>query len=402
MNLKNKFFQIKYNLTHISSKESLGLFSMIIIIFLDFFILFAIFKGLDEHTSQLTTPHESIPYLCQNIIIEENWTKENKLENLSNVILSGIVDYDQDRNHVKKKLNPTCKYVTEKVETLKQNKEIVLLFQTRAKLSVEFSEIKNKLENTKTSYDTILLQKIAGDSTIKDADAGKIKQEFDDAYANFSRLSSQLNSLDTRINGNSIILDFWQDLIKTRTSAKETLARELKQREFWYPVKKIIMQMIFLIPLLCLFLFWNSRSLKKNLGLQILISSHLLIVTSIPVVLNIIETIYDIIPKKFLKYIWDILVSSNLVAIWHYIIILSAISLTMLIVYIVQKRIFNYEKLIEKRMAKGNCVECGKLMPVNSNACPFCGFHQNKKCTKCGKLTHVYGSHCKECGASLK
>jgi hypothetical protein len=60
---------------------------------------------------------------------------------------------------------------------------------------------------------------------------------------------------------------------------------------FWFPVKRLAMQMIFLLPLFVVFYAWNNTSIRKGRGIQILVSSHLLVVSFIPIFFKIIETV---------------------------------------------------------------------------------------------------------------
>ena len=110
------------------------------------------------------------------------------------------------------------------------------------------------------------------------------------------------------------------------------------------------------------------------------------------------ETVYDIIPKKLLKKLMDLLESLKLVAVWHYLVIAITVAAALFLIYIFQKKLFSREKLIERRITKGQCQECSKHLPAGSVACPFCGFAQFKACSSCGKMTLVYGKYCKECG----
>ena len=121
---------------------------------------------------------------------------------------------------------------------------------------------------------------------------------------------------------------------------------------FWYPVKRLGMQMLFLLPLFAIFYVWNNASIRKSRGIQALVSSHLLVVSFIPIFFKIIETVYDIIPKKLLKKLIDLLESLKLVAIWHYFVIALAVAAALFLIYIFQKKLFSREKLIERRIAK--------------------------------------------------
>jgi predicted RNA-binding Zn-ribbon protein involved in translation (DUF1610 family) len=142
-------------------------------------------------------------------------------------------------------------------------------------------------------------------------------------------------------------------------------------------------------------------SIRKSRGVQTLVSSHLLVVSFIPIFFKIIDAVLDIIPKKLIKKIIDLLESLKLVAIWHYLIIAISVAVALFLIYIFQKKLFSREKLIERRIARGLCQQCGRHLPPESRACPFCGFAQYKTCPECSKPAHVYGKHCRECGNVL-
>ena len=110
------------------------------------------------------------------------------------------------------------------------------------------------------------------------------------------------------------------------------------------------------------------------------------------------ETLYDIIPKILLKRIIDLLESLKLVAIWHYLVIALAVAAALFLIYIFQRKLFSREKLLERRISKGECQQCGKHLPAEACACPFCGFVQFKYCSHCMKPMHVHGKYCKACG----
>lgn len=66
-------------LRSISKSEPLSGLSLVIIIFLDIFVLFALFQGLADQTASFTTPSDVIPYNCRSIAIDtENYDASQK------------------------------------------------------------------------------------------------------------------------------------------------------------------------------------------------------------------------------------------------------------------------------------------------------------------------------------
>lgn len=156
--------------------------------------------------------------------------------------------------------------------------------------------------------------------------------------------------------------------------------------------------MLFLLPLMLAFYYWNSISIAKTRPFQLLVSSHLLIVVFIPVLIKICELLYEVIPQKLLQHIIGFLESIGLVAIWHYLVIAIAIAAAMMLIYLFQKKLFSHDKELAKLIAKGLCQNCVVKISPDSPACPQCGFEQFHPCKHCNEMTFVYGVHCRVCG----
>ncbi|MEI8356403.1 MAG: zinc ribbon domain-containing protein, partial [Deltaproteobacteria bacterium] len=253
------------------------------------------------------------------------------------------------------------------------------------------------IENLKGVYDTSLLETVAkqqGSQTKIDA----TKKDFQEKTTALNSMKARMASLEQTINSDAKIKLLWERLQGLQEQDRQKLIAELRTLNYWYPVKKLGLQMIFLLPLFVVFYAWNNRSIRKSRGLQTLVSSHLLGISFIPILCKIIETVYDILPKRLLVKLINLLESLKLVAIWHYLVIALAVSSALFLIYIFQKKLFSREKLIERRISKGECQRCGKHLPPGSQACPFCGYSQFKNCSNCNSLMHVHGKYCRECG----
>lgn len=89
----------------------------------------------------------------------------------------------------------------------------------------------------------------------------------------------------------------------------------------------------------------------------------------------------------------------KLVALWHYLVMALAVAFALAAVLLIQRRLFSRERLLEKRIAKGQCQQCGKRLPAGARACPSCGFGQYRTCPRCDGATPVHARHCTACGA---
>ena len=393
--MKGLFSRIKTNLTSLGS-QPISKASLIIIIFLDLFILTSIFDGLDKHTRQLSSPDEYIPYSCREIVINRDWNPTNRTDNLSGIILSYSNSYYQIEEK-KKERHPVCAPYLDLLDQMKNNKDLIALFEDRGRFDREAKDLQREINNLKGAYDTSLLETIARQKEGQ-ANVDTIKTDVQAKTNALNTLRAQIEAAEQKINGNGTVKLLWGKLETLQPADREKLRSDLRTLYFWHPVKRLGMEMIFLLPLLAIFSLWNNASIRKSRGIQTLVSSHLLVVSFIPIFFKIIETVYDIIPKKLLKKLIDLLESLKLVALWHYLVVALAVAAALFVIYIFQKKLFSRDKLMERRIAKGLCQQCGKHFPPGSQACPFCGFAQFKTCGACNQPTLVYGKYCRECG----
>lgn len=396
---KDWFGKTKAQLTSLDN-QPLGKAPLVIIFFLDLFILIAIFNGLDEHTKQLSSPEEYIPYSCREIVVNRQWNPTNRADNLSKIVVSSSTNHYPIEGQWKQN-HPVCAPYVDLIEQIKNDKALIGIFENRSKLQREANELRQGINNIKGAYDTSLLETVAKQRESQPR-VDAIKSEFEGKTNTLNTLQSQIASLERTIDADANVKLLWERLQDLQEKDRQRLITDLRRLNFWYPVKRLGMQLLFLLPLFGIFLTWNSASIRKSLGVQTLVSSHLLGVSFIPVFCKIVETIYDIIPQKILRHIIEFLASFKLIAVWHYIVIAVAVAVALFLIYVFQRKLFSREKLIDRRISKGECQHCGKHLPAESQACPFCGFAQFIACSTCDKPTHVYGKYCRVCGNPQK
>lgn len=378
-------------LTKIGEDESLGKFSLILVLMLDVFLFFAITEGINQNTKQLTNEHEYVPELCREIVIEKDLPEkigdrigyillENK--RTSNDYWYSGSNYEFNQN---KKTHPICNEYAVIVKNLKENSNIISLFEDRAKLNKDYRDIEIKIKNI---YNT------ENKDLVKDIIASNNKK-----YKKLNDIQVEIDDIDTKISSNKEISRLYE---LTNGSQKEILNSDLKRFRFWFPIKEFGIELAFLLPLFVVLFFWFTRNLKKEKSIQLLVSSHALTVVSIPILFEVIHIIYNILPKTIFREIINILSTLHLIAIWHYLLIGLAILIVMFIIYFVQKKCFNKEIITRKRLSKLQCIHCGQKIPVGSRFCISCGKSQYIKCKKCGKDTFANSKFCKECGEIIK
>lgn len=394
--LKDRFGRVRGHLTSLDN-QPLGKAALVIILFLDLFILIAIFNGLSAHTRQLTAPEEYIPSTCREMVINRTWNPTSRIDNLAQLVNTANNSYYHRPQLNQRERHPICTPYLTLLDQIKNDKTLATSFDERSKAERETQELQRRIDQLKGAYDTSLLETIAQQpepATEVDATRGEFKQK----SSRLNNLKTHIAALEEAMNADPKVAALWTRLQASQAGDRQLLLAELRSLNFWFPVKKLGMQLLFLLPLFAVFYLWNSASINKNRGLQTLVSSHLLVVSFIPIFCKLIETVYDIIPKKLLYKLIALLTSFKLIAVWHYLIIALAIAAALFLIYIFQKKLFSHEKLIERRIAKGECQECGKHLPNGAQACPFCGATQFKPCSGCAGSMHAHGRYCQQCG----
>lgn len=394
--LRNKFGTVKAHLTSLDD-QPLGKAVLVIILFLDLFILESIFNGLAAHTRQLPSPDISIPDTCREMVINQHWNPASRIDNLSRIVVATSTSQFRadERKHG---LHPVCAPYMELLEKIRDDKRLINVFEERTRAGREAGQLQREIDALKAAYDTSLLETMAkGEENRTKTEA--TREEFRKKAGDLDRLRSRIAALEREIDGDASVRRLWDMLQGLREEERQRLLNDLRTANFWYPARKLAMQMAFLLPLFAAFYLWNNASIRKKRGLQTLVSSHLLAVSFIPILFKLAEAVYDIIPKKLLAQLMELLESLKLVAIWHYLVIALAVAAALVLIYLFQKKLFSPERMIERRISRGDCQNCGKQLPAGANACPFCGFVQFMPCGQCHGPTHVYGRYCRECGS---
>jgi len=356
-------------LRSISKSEPLSGLSLVIIIFLDIFVLFALFQGLSDQTASFTTPSDVIPYNCRSIAIDtKNFDKTQKINQIlsqaRNYQYETFVSYDYmpSGGRHPEDLHTDCRKIEEFFKNMQNDAGFYKLLDERDQINNRRSSVEAEINKLRGGYDTVLLEKIAKQppsESISETTAGTIKQDLQSRTEELNkiRMEEQANMALIEQNGNL------QEILAYITpELAENLRTTLSGLEFYYPIKRLGVELLFLIPLFLIVWFWNSHSIARENGAQALVSSHLLVVIFIPIFWKICEGVLNIIPERFLQTIMQFLQDLQILMLWYYFLILLAIGATLTVIYFLQKKIFSKKRLIEKRIEHSECQFCGKRL----------------------------------------
>ncbi len=378
--------------------QPIGKAALVVIVFLDIFILGSIFDGLADHTRQLTSPDERIPALCRDIVIDADWNPTNHLDNLAQLVSRHhALRYTPYERAGDARQHPICVPILRAYKTIRDDEGLARNLKEAVRLRRETRELRVELDRMKGAYDTRLLERIAGQRPAE-TDVDALRKETAEKTAALDALVGKEQRLTASIEQDPRVQELYARVAGVSDAERTALRDELRRLNFWYPAERLGMQMLFLLPLLAIFYYWNARSIAAGRPFQTLVSSHLLVVAAIPVFLKVAELVYDIIPRRLLRQVIELLESLKLVAIWHYLVIALSIFAALALIYLFQKKLFSREKLLQRRIAKGQCQACGQHLPPGSRHCPACGAAQYRTCNQCNEPTHVHGTYCKACG----
>jgi len=399
MNFIKRTLAFKNSLTRFNEEEPLSKLSLIIVILLDIFLLSVVFYGLEAHTSQLRTDQEYFPWECRQVLIEDQWSDANKLDRLQNIVLNDYNNYlrldsffDEDKIS---KMHPDCREYFQSVKKIAKNQKIKNMFISRQSLQLKLSAWRKEHKTGKDVYDTQLLEKIA-DNNSKPGES--VTGSMQGISREYERINAELAALSSTISKQQLVKDFFEKFGPSNSSKREDLISDLKHYKLSYAFREFFWQLLFLLPIFGAALLWYIRSTNKKFATQTLFSSHLLTIASIPILLKIVELVLDLIPNTFFRVLFDLLENLHIIALWHYFLILISLLVAILLVYFIQRKFFNKQRIYEKRLMAGKCCFCGKKLPAENRHCPFCGKNQMRQCSHCKSDTFVGGTFCVNCG----
>lgn len=399
--LREKVQRFRQRLTRLDN-QPLGKAALVIILFLDLFILISIFDGLGAHTAQLTSPDEHIPALCRDVVLDADWNPTNRLDRLARLVSKYHTSYFLPDPRVERQpLHAVCAPLVRAFKAVRDDEALARNLRDLVKLDQETRELRAELERVKGAYDTALLEAIARAQKME-ARVTSLRQEIADKTRAMDELVHRQRLLGETIEQHERVRELYALVAGVAEADRQTLRDDLRRLNFWYPVKRLGMEMLFLLPLFLVFYVWNARSIARNRPFQALVSSHLLVVVLIPVFFKVIELVYDILPRKLLRQVIELLESLKLVAIWHYLLIGVAVLTALALIYLFQRKLFSRDKLMQRRIAKGQCQHCGLHLPAGSRYCTACGADQYRTCAGCNELTLLHGKYCSACGRSAE
>ena len=387
------------------AQEPLNKVSIIIIIILDIFVLFNVFSGLDSISQWPLTPSEELPcysaYTNYQIATNKD-TFELKAKTIENIVEKykfSQEEIDEETNRLGKVSSLCQNYLSlEKSLNTPENQELTTNING---LREDINRLEEEISNLKSQYDSTLLEKIAGQNqnqSINQANADNIKAKIDDRTIEIKQIRENIaNNQNILLNNPSSVslLNLLND-----ESQYELVKQAYKKADFWYPNKKILLQGLFLLPLIFIAYYWHNWSNFNGKNLQTLISWHLLLIFCIPLVIKFFEFIqFGNLVAIVVDFITTILGGLLFLASYLYIFVIPLLGFWL--IKFLQKFIFNAKIQAKKRVQKVRCINCNLKLRLSDEFCPNCGYHQYRECPNCQQKTYKFTNFCHQCGHNI-
>lgn len=284
-------------------------------------------------------------------------------------------------------------------KAFKKNKRLLSNLQNSKR------NILSDIDNIEKRYNTSLFEKL---SSLNDNSYKTIKKKY-------YKLLEKEKNIDIQIKGIKKVSSYkgYQAYVKFVNDNTKMVKEELNTYKLWQPFISFLYLLKFTLPLLILsFLLYRfSTSVHRvasiSTKLTALISSHIIIITLLPIAINIMYLIYHVIPQRFLKSVIDALYQFGFIFLGYYFLMLIGIITLGAIIFLIQRGVSQRENLRRKIKEKTlyidaynqkQCPHCKNRVDYSKNYCGYCSEGLHRECHSCKKKTPKQIEYCMECG----
>ena len=388
--------------TRTINNEPLNRVSLIVIILVDIVILTNVFIGLNDIAHWHLSPSEAYP--CYS-----NWqdyrdrTDENKdfelVRQTADPNIAALKPrYERTAADRLGKVSALCLQYAEARDAIQQPETATILEQLENKERA-IATLEDSSLTIRQQYDSTLLEEIAGqprERSINQTSAAQAQATLEENETKIGALRAEISELKNRLLNNSEGAAFLT-FIK-QDSVFQTVEQRYDRASFWYPSLQLLFQAIFLVPLMLGALAGYTLAQGKRYGLIALISWHLLVIFSIPLVFKVFEFLQA---GAIFSFVFDLVSAlfGRLLFLVSYVYILLIPLLGFGIIKFAQRFILNPRLQAAGRVQNSRCIKCAKKIRASDVHCPHCGYHQYQECGQCHQLTYKYLPHCHHCGS---
>lgn len=386
-------------------KEKLSKLTILVLVFLNIFVLTILYQGIDFQTRVINNPNTKFPYDCRDIL-----NYNTTIDDFNNYIYYSY-NYDSQYQNIKDlEIDERCNLIFEKIKLIKENIDIQSLKNKNDELYNKSYNISSEISYLKDNYNTLLFEKLSDQKTDKSIIKGDLTaQNVKDKYEKLSKELEELNKQKEDLKANFKEERLVKDIVLYLENNKEFILEDIKKSEKYYSIKYELVILLFLVPLVLIFFYLMKNYLKKDKYVLYIIFKNILFVTMIPTLISFFSLINIFIPKIFMEKLLMFFYNLEIPFVVYYLAIVILVLISIFIIIRIQKRFKeNSDKLKNNNITfvesynKNLCNKCGNRIDYNvMNFCPCCQNELKVECKSCKKMSLKQFEFCFNCGDKM-
>ena len=392
-----------------NGKEKLSKLTIMFIAILNIFIFITIGLGIDFQVKVLNSPTVTYPYKCRDVLNNNDisdfrqyfYTKEKYDDYYYEENYQGIKDLQEDSR---------CVLLNEKINLVKKEHNIKELISSSNKLLNNQSKIDSELSYIKENYNTVLFEKMSSQTQDKsiikdDLSTQNIKEKHDAYIKEFEKINEEIDQLNNNFSKSKSV----EELVSFVSTNKEQINQDIESMNKAYRIKRELVTLAFLLPLVLVFFYMMKTYLTKERYILYILFKNILIVSLIPTVISMISLVYELLPKIFIEKVLRFFYEIEIPFIVYYFVITIFIFIFGYLIIKLQKKFKEENNRLKNNSItkvesynKNICNNCGNRVDFNTmNFCPCCQNKLKVECDSCHHMIIKGLDYCSNCGKSV-
>ena len=392
-----------------NGKEKLSKLTIMFIAILNIFIFITIGLGIDFQVKVLNSPTVTYPYKCRDVLNNNNISDFNQYfymkEKYDNYY------YEENYQEIKDlQEDNRCVLLNEKINLVKKEHNIKELISSSNKLLNNQSKIDSELSYIKENYNTVLFEKMSSQTQDKsiikdDLSTQNIKEKHDAYIKELEKIKEEIDQLNNNFSKSKSV----EELVSFVSTNKEQINQDIESMNKAYSIKRELVTLAFLLPLVFMFFYMMKRYLTKERYILYILFKNILIVSLIPTVISMISLVYELLPKIFIEKVLRFFYEIEIPFIVYYFVITIFIFIFGYLIIKLQKKFKEENNRLKNNSItkvesynKNICNNCGNKVDFNTmNFCPCCQNKLKVECDSCHHMTIKGLDYCSNCGKSV-
>lgn len=391
--MKQSFKNFYKNNFVFKGKEKLSKLAVVFIVLLDLFVFSILQMGVDFQVKILNSPYNSYSSICKNIVTS------SKIESLNSYYYTNENRYKYNTIQ-KENISSKCKEVISLIDNVKKEHSIKELRKTKRLLNKELASVNTQINFYRQNYNTSLFE------NIQTQNKEELNSEVKDKYNNYLAKRKELNTKINQIDKNFASSKSVKKLSSYINENKELIKEDYKAKVKAYEVKKDLITLAFLLPLLLVSFFAMKKYMLKENYILYIIAKNVLVIVSIPTVVSFISLVYTLLPKVFFEKLMRFFANLEIPFVVYYFALAVLVVVFTFIIIRVQKKYKESNSQFQNTSMskiesynKSICNNCNnKVNYETMNFCPNCQNKIRVKCKACGDMTVDSLKYCSSCG----